>query len=551
MRTLLPFFRPEGPRLLLALLLGLVALGAGLGLQGTGAYLVSAAALRPATILLLVVPIAGMRFFSLLRASARYGERLLAHDVTFGLLSGLKVRIYETLARSTPAALWQRSSGEWLRQLSADVDRLQGLYVDGIGPLLVLCLGAVLAFSALSPFGLAVAATAGSSLLLTGLGLPLLALLLQRRSRARLASVEQGVARGLVESVEGMADLLMTPNGGLVRAGLLAGAREAGRRRLSLDRMSALLQALTVLSAHATGLLLLWEASLRVRAALMPPVDTAVVALLAVASFEAVSSLARAVPILADDLETSTRLLIKTPPLPSAAKAGPPRDFSISARGLGFRYGTDAPWIFEDISFALPQGRHVLLTGSSGAGKSTLLYLLAGLLEEVRGDVRVGGIRLRDLPEETLHRIVATVPQRPHLFDATLEENLRVARPEADRGAVAAAVERAALAPVVASLPFGLQTPVGGQGFALSGGERQRVALARLFLADAPVLLLDEPWDGLDSGTRRKLLSNLQSYARGRSLLLVSHEDEPLWRPDEVWRLEDGRLTIAPPEAGG
>ncbi len=176
------------------------------------------------------------------------------------------------------------------------------------------------------------------------------------------------------------------------------------------------------------------------------------------------------------------------------------------------------------------------LVGPSGCGKSTLLSVLLGLLRPERGSVRVGGIELAELDLDAWRARLAWVPQRPHLFNASIAENVRLGRREASDEEVWAAIADAGLADVVASLPEGLDTILGDRGAGLSAGERQRLALARAFLRDAPLLLLDEPTAGLDGHTEREIVRSIRRLARGRTVVLVAHRPALVAMADRVVR---------------
>ncbi len=193
----------------------------------------------------------------------------------------------------------------------------------------------------------------------------------------------------------------------------------------------------------------------------------------------------------------------------------------------------------EHVSLTVSPGETVALVGPSGCGKSTLLGVLLGLLDPVSGSVRVGGTELAELDLEAWRARLAWVPQRPHLFNATIAENVRLGRSDATLEEVGEAIAAAGLADTVRRLPDGLDTLLGERGAGLSAGERQRVALARAFLRDAPLLLLDEPTANLDGRTEREVLEAIRVLARGRTVLLVAHRAALISIADRV-------VTLAP-----
>jgi ABC-type multidrug transport system fused ATPase/permease subunit len=192
---------------------------------------------------------------------------------------------------------------------------------------------------------------------------------------------------------------------------------------------------------------------------------------------------------------------------------------------------------------AIAPGEVVAITGPSGCGKSTMLAVMLGFLAPHTGSVRVGGVDLAELDPDAWRAQVSWMPQRPHLFAASIADNIALGYPDATKAEVASAVEAAGLREVVASKPAGLETMLGEDGAGLSVGERQRVALARAILREAPLLLLDEPTANLDGATEVEVLAALQRLMAGRTVILVAHRPALIALADRV--LELGAVTVA------
>jgi ATP-binding cassette subfamily C protein CydC len=243
---------------------------------------------------------------------------------------------------------------------------------------------------------------------------------------------------------------------------------------------------------------------------------------------------------------------VAEPREPVAAPAAPPAGgLGISARSLRFRYAPDTPWIFDGVSFDVPPGGRLGISGPSGVGKSTLVSLLMRF-REYEGSIRLTGprgspgdgqevasVELRSMAAEDAVRQFSVVPQSPFLFHSTIRENLELAMPQgaADPAAIFDALEIAQLSGFVRSLPAGLETEVGEHGREMSAGEVRRLAVARALLREAPIYVLDEPSEGLDERTADQLMAALDARLRGRTLLVISHRERDFAVVDEVVRL--------------
>ncbi|MFF5552047.1 thiol reductant ABC exporter subunit CydD [Streptomyces olivaceoviridis] len=222
----------------------------------------------------------------------------------------------------------------------------------------------------------------------------------------------------------------------------------------------------------------------------------------------------------------------------------------VAFEGVSVRYPGRSSDAVTDVSFTVEPGETVALVGPSGVGKSTLLSVLLGFVRPTEGRVRIGGADLAGLDLAEWRSRVAWVPQRPHLYAGTIAENVRLARPDADDGAVRRALRDAGAWEFVTALPEGVDTVLGEDGAGLSAGQRQRLALARAFLADRPVLLLDEPTAALDGGTEGEVVAAVRRLAAGRTVLLVVHRPALLGVADRVVRLGDAAAVPSPESSG-
>lgn len=274
-----------------------------------------------------------------------------------------------------------------------------------------------------------------------------------------------------------------------------------------------------------------------------------VLAVLALVSFDALAALPAAARRLADVRARARRLAdLMDAPAPVADPADPvplPADgpLGVEITDLRVRHRPDRPAALDGVSLRLPAGHRVALLGASGSGKSTLVAALMRFVPYEGGSIRVGGRELRDCAGADVRRVITGVTQDAHLFHTTVRANLRLARPDADDDALREAARRARLLDWIESLPDGWETVLGGDGATVSGGQRQRLLLARALLADPPVLVLDEPTEGLDPDTAAAVLADVLDATRGRTTLLITHDHAALDAADAVLTLTAGRLV--------
>jgi thiol reductant ABC exporter CydC subunit len=525
----------------LAVLLGALAVCFGIGLMTAAGYLISRAAEQP-PILSLTVTIVAVRFFGLARPLARYLERIASHDVALRSLARLRARFFERIEPLAPAQLEGYRRGELLNRMVGDVDALQGLYPRGIGPPLVAAAAAAVSVAAAGLVLPLAAVILAAGLLAGGVAVPLLVRAATDRSARRQAAARGELTAELVELLRGAPELVVYGREEDAAARIRAADAELVRlgRRDALAAGAADGLALLVAGATVAGVL---AAAVSAHAAgSLDRVLVATLALLALAAFDAVLPLPGAARELSGLLAAGRRVLetmgreplVRDPlePRPRPAARAP-----VELENVTARYGAGTA-VLEGFDLRLEPGRRVALVGPSGAGKTTVLNLLLRFLDPAEGRVTIAGHDLREYRQADVRATFALAGQDAHLFDSTIRENLRLARPDADEAELWAVLQRARLVDWVASLPAGLDTPVGEEGSALSGGERQRLVLARALLAGAPVLLLDEPTAHLDPPTAEALVDDVLTAAGDCAVLLVTHRPEGLERMDQVVRLE-------------
>jgi len=534
---------PRG-RLVLAVTLGATTVLFGAGLMATAGYLISRAAERPA-ILSLTVAIVAVRFFGIGRPLARYFERLVSHDLALRVLGRVRVSAWKRIEPLAPAQLEGYRRGDLLSRMVADVDSLQNLHLRGVGPPLVALLAGTVSVGVAAAFLPAAALVLAGGLIVGGLAVPATAAVVGRRTARRQAEARGELSASLVEMLDAAPELAVY---GQAEAGL-ARLRQADRRLVRMARRDALAgglaDGLCLLIAGATVAGVLAVAVDASAAGRLDRVLIAMLGLLALASFEAIQPLSAAARELAATLAAGRRLLELTERdaavVDPAMPAPPPRgSVAVALEDVRARYSPRERPALDGFSLRIEPGRRVALVGPSGAGKTTVTNLLLRFLDPEAGRVTLAGRDLRDYRQEDVRRALTVAGQDSHLFSASIRENVRLARPDATEDELEAALRSARIWGFVEGLPHGWDTQVGENGRELSGGQRQRVALARALLADAPLLVLDEPTAHLDHATASDLMRDVFAATRDRSVLLITHRPEGLEFVDEIVTMNGG-----------
>jgi ATP-binding cassette, subfamily C, bacterial CydC len=551
---LLRLARPWRGRLLLAVAAGAAAAGCGVALLAVSGFLLARASQHP-SILAISAAVVAVRALSAGRAVSRYFERLAAHDAAFRILADVRVSIYRRLERLAPAGLAAFSSGDLLARLISDVDATQDLFIRGVAPPLAAALvgaGAVVAcLLILAPGGALLAA----GLLVAGVGIPVFAAVTARGAARRLAPARGRLAATFTDLLAGAAEVHAYGAQETALAPVAAADADLTRQ----DRRNAAVSGLSAGLSSAVAGLTLWGVLLLGVAATgegtLTRVPLAVLTLTALASFEVVTALPAAAIQLGQARMSGRRIaaVLDAPdPIrePSAPRPLPDGPISVSLHGVQVRYRPDGPAALDGIDLDLSPGRRVALVGPNGAGKSTVANVLLRFVEPTAGTVTLNGHDLASYAADDVRTKIGGCPQDPHIFDASLRENVKLAKPQATDEELADAAARAGLLGWIDSLPLGWDTPAGARGSALSGGQRQRLALARALLADPALLILDEPTAHLDAEDRRALTRDLLSATAGRATLLITHDLEALDRLDQVIVLQDGKVADRRDQAG-
>ena len=551
LRWVAGFGRGRRPRLAASVALGVVAAGCAIGLTATSAWLIVRASEMP-PVLHLMVAIVAVRAFGIGRGVVRYLERLVGHDTAFRILGDMRAATFARLERLLPGRVGALSSGELLARFVGDVDGLIDLWVRVALPYAVAGIAGAASVALVGTLVPGAGAVLALTLVVSAVAAPLLSSAVGRRAERAVQPLRGRYQAAVVDLLDGADELAVY--------GALDDRLEA------LDELDAALAQAEGRSSVAAGLGsavvalaaggAVWSAlslgSDAVAAGTLQGVALGVVVLVPIAVHEVVGGLApaaHALPRLASSARRVAEVLDQDDPVvepvsPAPLPAGP---YGLDLRDLRARWTATGPDVLRGVDLTVAPGEQVVVVGPSGGGKSTLAAVLLRFLDPSGGTATLvgsdGRARLGDLAGDDVRSVIGWCAQDAYLFDSTIAANLRLARPDATPAEVDAAVARAGLAGWVAGLPRGLDTFVGEHGAAISGGQRQRIALARVLLADRPVVVFDEPTEHLDDAIARGLVSDLLDATRDRTVLLVTHRPELVPGSPRVVALDDGRLT--------
>ncbi len=510
----------------LAVLLAFGTLGSSVGLMAMSAYLISKAALvRDFADLAVLVTF--VRAFAIARAALRYAERYITHLATFRILTRLRVWFYAAVEPLAPARLSQYHSGDLYTRIGADIETLENFYIRVIVPPLAAVLTTALACFILGAFDAVLGLMLALFLILTGIVLPLVTRQLGTKPTAQFIAARARLNTALTDTIQGLAEITaFNQEPSFVRRATALGA-ELDAAQMRLANLRGASNALAVLFASLAGLTILFFAIPLVTSGKIEGVFLGLLPLTAIAAFEAVQPLGAALQQLEASQGAAKRLfeIIDAPPAVTEPQ-NPlplPNTFDIEFRDLRFAYDNAAAPALDGLSFRVANGERALIMGPSGAGKSTLVNLLLRFWDVPEGKIFLGGSDIRRYRADEVREILGVVSQQTFLFYGTLRDNLLVARGDATDEELMTVCRAAQLSDFISSLPLGFDTLIGENGLTLSGGERQRLAIARVLLKNAPVLILDEATANLDALTEESILHSLETFMQGRTTLIISH----------------------------
>jgi len=542
-------------RVVLAILAGVGAIGSAIALAAVSAWLIARASQMP-PVLHLTVAVVAVRTFGITRGVLRYVERLASHDVALRGMAHLREQLYLRLAADRAERVVGLRRGDVLQRVGADVDDVGDVIVRAVIPIgvaAVLGLGsAALMFYFLPAAGISLLIC----MILAAIFGPVLTLRAVRRAEVGGAQARADIAARALTALQGAAELQVTGGAqqlhsqlerdeAALTSQLDAAARPAGWSAFVLEAAMGL----AVVSAVIFGAPALIMGDLAA-------VELAVIALTPLAAFEPIQALPGAVTQWYRSRSAAQRIMALLPQ-DSANGHGHtddagrrPKSAEIVVTGLTTGWDEDHP-ATEGLDFKITPGQAVVLIGPSGAGKTSVLLTIAGLLEPLAGQVRIGQKDPAKLHGVARQETVALNLEDAHIFNTTVLENLRVARGDVSPDEARAALAEVGLTQWLAALPRGLDTMLGADATDVSGGERRRLLIARALVSRARILLIDEPAEHLDAEVADALVADLLSLARpgngtdARIVVLVTHRHAPLAFADRVIEIRAAQRAVS------
>lgn len=549
-KWIFPYLRHYRGLFLLALFLGALTILFGGGLMFTSGYLISKASTRPESILMVYVPIVGVRAFGIGRAVISYIERLTGHQLILKILSQMRVRLYKVIE---PQAIFLRErflTGDLLGVLADDIEHLQDFYLKTLFPSIVslLIYAVIILFTGIFsvPFAILLAVVI-SLLVFVG---PLLSFIYMRTKNEQLKMGRNHLYQQFTDAIFGIKDWVFSGKD----ADFIHQYEKQERDLQELESKKqtfinwrdlsnqAVLGAIVVLTIYwANGQTLNGN---------MPPTFIAAFGLVMMSLLESFLPISNAVSEVSTYQDSLKRLhsfeAEDSPAWDENEENRMAENYvavSIVLNQISFSYPGETP-LLAGFNLTIKQGGKIAILGPSGAGKSTLLQLLQGYLSPTSGEVLLNGKNANEMGRD-ISKQMAVLNQKAYLFNTSVLNNIRLGNPDATDEEVYLAAEQAQIHQLIQELPNGYHTNMNETGERFSGGERQRIALARILLQNTPIIIMDEPTVGLDPSTEQKLLQTIFTVLQGKTIIWVTHHLAGMERMDRILFIDHGKITMS------
>ncbi len=550
MRDLFPYlklYKKHWFGLSLGMLLAFLTLAASIGLLTLSGWFISAAAVAGLTIARetfnYMLPGAGVRGAAMARTAGRWGERVVSHNATFKLLTDLRIFFFEKLSPLIPGRVSTMRDADVLNRLVADVDAMDHVYLRLISPVIVGIFGILSLTAVLAFFDWHLAMLLGCTLTVMLLVWPILFYKLGKNNGTHLTHHKAELRVATLDWLQGYSELSIFGAEERYRNLIFEKQKQLLSNQFVNANLTGLASGVLMLVNGLTLIMMLWFAADGVGGRAPDP-WIALFAFATMASFEVLMPIAGAFQHLGQTLTSARRLnevILATPdvvfPEHSKRKAN---SLNIEFEKVHFSYPDGQNKVLKDLSLSLPLGSRTAIVGQTGSGKSTLIQLLCRYWDVNQGEIRIGGAALQHWSESDLRAAITVVSQRVDVLNGTLRDNLLMAAPEATDEQLVDVLKKVDLSGLLEKP--GLDAWLGDGGRQLSGGEKRRIGIARALLRDAPILLLDEPTEGLDKRTEQKVMALFNQHFANKTVVFITHRLIELENMDNICLMEQGEI---------
>ncbi|MEZ9953924.1 cysteine/glutathione ABC transporter ATP-binding protein/permease CydC [Vibrio splendidus] len=551
MRDLLPYlklYKKHWFGLSLGMLLAFATLSASIGLLTLSGWFISASAVAGLTIARetfnYMLPGGGVRGLAMSRTAGRWGERVVSHNATFKLLTDLRIFFFKKLAPLIPGRISNLRDADLLNRLVADVDAMDHVYLRLVSPVTVGVFGIFFLTLFLMWFDSSLGLILGSILLIMLLVWPILFYKLGKRNGGELTQNKADLRVTTLDWIEGYSELTLFGAEERYRNAILETQRKLMANQFVNANLTGMASAALMLFNGLTLVLMLWLAADGVGGNAPDPF-IALMAFATMASFELLMPIAGAFQHLGQTLSSARRLnevILSEPEVQFAEeKLDINKPLDITFSNVTFNYPDSERSVLNAVDLTIPATNKVAIVGQTGSGKSTLIQLLTRYWDPKKGYISIAGIELTQWNESQLRESISVVSQRVDILNGTLRDNLLIARPEATDDHLANILKDVGLEKLLEN--NALDSWLGDGGRQLSGGEKRRIGIARAILHDAPILLLDEPTEGLDKQTEHSIMTLFEKHFEGKTVIFITHRLIGLESMDSIVLIEQGEIV--------
>lgn len=481
---------------------------------------------------------------AVMRGMLHYAEQYCNHFIAFKLLAIIRHKVFAALRKLCPAKLEGKEKGNLISIITTDIELLEVFYAHTISPIMIAILTSLIMIIFIANFHVYAGIFALCAYLLVGCVIPLWNGKNGGQKGMEFRSGFGSLNSFVLESLRGIDETIQYGQGEKRKEQMSQKSIELGILQKDLNRMEAMQRAITnlVILTCSFGMFFLMFHLYQKGNVTFDQMILATIAMMG--SFGPVTALSSLSNNLNQTLASGERVLslLEETPMVEELEGEQSFDFEeASVCNVTFSY--DKEVILKDCNINMEQGKVIGIYGKSGCGKSTLLKLLMRFWDVDQGKVMISDQNIKEIPTKTLRNTQSYVAQETELFHDSIANNIAIGKPGASREEIIQAAKKASIHEIITSLPNGYDTEVGELGDTLSGGEKQRIGIARAFLHDAPMLLLDEPTSNLDSLNEGIILKSLEQESTGKTIVLVSHRESTMGIADKVINMEAGRVS--------